>query len=83
MRALDVAARDLLHRHGAVHDAVETLNELLAASERYGSIPAQAEALRAAVPPPTPRSAIWISPAKTRRARGISSGASARSTACT
>ena len=45
MRALDVAARDLLHRHGAVHDALETLGELLEASERYGSIPGQAEAL--------------------------------------
>lgn len=45
MRALDVAGRDLLHRHGAVHDALDTLEELLAASERYGSIPGQAEAL--------------------------------------
>lgn len=45
MRALDVAARDLLHRHGAFEDARETLAELLAASERYGSIPGQAEAL--------------------------------------
>jgi DNA-binding NarL/FixJ family response regulator len=44
MRALDAGARDLLHRHGAVHDAVETLIELLAASVRYGSIPAEAEA---------------------------------------
>ena len=25
MRALDVSARDLLHRHGAFHDALETL----------------------------------------------------------
>jgi DNA-binding CsgD family transcriptional regulator len=45
MRALDVAARDLLHRHGAFDDALETLGELLDASERYGSIPGQAEAL--------------------------------------
>jgi hypothetical protein len=45
MRALDVAARDLLHRHGAFHEARETLGELLAASERCGSIPSQAEAL--------------------------------------
>lgn len=45
MRALDVAARDLLHRHGAFHDALETLGELLEASETYGSIPGQAEAL--------------------------------------
>jgi DNA-binding CsgD family transcriptional regulator len=45
MRALDVAGRDLLHRHGAFHDAVDTLGELLEASERYGSIPGQAEAL--------------------------------------
>ncbi len=45
MRALDVAGRDLLHRHGAFEDAAETLGELLAASERYGSIPGQAEAL--------------------------------------
>ena len=45
MRALDISGRDLLHRHGDVSHALETLSELLAASERYGSIPAQAEAL--------------------------------------
>jgi DNA-binding CsgD family transcriptional regulator len=45
MRALDVAGRDLLHRHGAFDEALETLSELLAASERFGSLPGQAEAL--------------------------------------
>ena len=45
MPALDVAGRDQLHRHGAFHDARDTLQELLATSERYGSIPVQAEAL--------------------------------------
>jgi ATP/maltotriose-dependent transcriptional regulator MalT len=45
LRALDIAARDQLHRHGAFWQARTTLEELLAVSERYGSIPAQAEAL--------------------------------------
>ena len=45
MRALDVAGRDQLHRHGAFRESRETLTELLATSERYGSVPSQAEAL--------------------------------------
>jgi len=45
LRALDVVARDLIFRHGDIPLAVERLRELLAAGERYGSIPAQAEAL--------------------------------------
>jgi DNA-binding CsgD family transcriptional regulator len=45
LRALDIVGRDLLHRHGAFREARGILEELLAASERYGSIPAQAEAL--------------------------------------
>jgi ATP/maltotriose-dependent transcriptional regulator MalT len=45
IRALDVVARDLIYRHGAIGEAADRLRELLAAGERYGSIPAQAEAL--------------------------------------
>ena len=45
IRALDVVARDLIHRRGAFREAAEHLNELIAVSERYGSIPGQAEAL--------------------------------------
>lgn len=45
MRALDVAGRDMLYRHGAFHEALAVYEELLAVSERFGSIPSQAEAL--------------------------------------
>lgn len=45
LRALDVAGRDLIFRHGDMITARERLAELLSAGERYGSIPAQAEAL--------------------------------------
>jgi DNA-binding CsgD family transcriptional regulator len=45
LRALDVAGRDLIFRHGDMIKAREIFIELLAAGERYGSIPAQAEAL--------------------------------------
>lgn len=45
LRALDVAARDLIFRHGNTIEGQERLMELLAAGQRYGSIPAQAEAL--------------------------------------
>lgn len=45
LRALDVAARDLIFRHGDIPAAMERLHELLTAGKRYGSIPAQAEAL--------------------------------------
>jgi len=45
MRALDVAGRDMLYRHGAFHEALTVYEELLAVSERFGSIPGQAEAL--------------------------------------
>jgi transcriptional regulator with XRE-family HTH domain len=45
MRALDAAGRDLMYRHGAFHDALPVYEELLAVSERVGSIPGQAEAL--------------------------------------
>jgi DNA-binding CsgD family transcriptional regulator len=45
LRALDVVARDLVYRHGDILAAVDQLQELYAAGERYGSIPAQAEAL--------------------------------------
>jgi DNA-binding CsgD family transcriptional regulator len=45
LRALDVAGRDLIFRQGDMLEAKERFTELLAAGERYGSIPAQAEAL--------------------------------------
>lgn len=45
IRALDVVARDFIFRHGDLREATDRLRELLAAGERYGSIPAQAEAL--------------------------------------
>jgi hypothetical protein len=45
MRALDVAGRDLLYRHGAFHEARAVYEELLAASRRFGSIPGEGEAL--------------------------------------
>jgi ATP/maltotriose-dependent transcriptional regulator MalT len=45
LRALDVAGRDLIFRHGDMIEAKERFAELLSAGERYGSIPAQAEAL--------------------------------------
>ncbi|HEU5318963.1 MAG TPA: AAA family ATPase, partial [Chloroflexota bacterium] len=45
MRALDVAARALAYRHGDFPEAVRVYEHLLAAGQRYGSIPAQAEAL--------------------------------------
>lgn len=45
LRGLDVAARDLLFRQGRVIEAQAVLAELLDAGERFGSIPAQAEAL--------------------------------------
>ncbi|HEU5101786.1 MAG TPA: AAA family ATPase, partial [Roseiflexaceae bacterium] len=45
MWALDVAGRDLLYRHGALHEARTVYEELLAVSERFGSIPSQGEAL--------------------------------------
>jgi DNA-binding CsgD family transcriptional regulator/tetratricopeptide (TPR) repeat protein len=45
LRGLNVVARELLYRHGAFHEAVERCQELLAAGERFGSIPQQAEAL--------------------------------------
>lgn len=45
LRALDVAARDLIFRHGDIIEAQERSTELLRAGEQYGSIPAQAEAL--------------------------------------
>jgi DNA-binding CsgD family transcriptional regulator len=45
LRALDVVARDLIFRHGDIPAAVERLRELLTTGERFGSIPAQAEAL--------------------------------------
>lgn len=45
LRVLDVAGRDLIFRHGDMIEAKERLTDLLSAGERYGSIPAQAEAL--------------------------------------
>jgi transcriptional regulator with XRE-family HTH domain len=45
IRALEAAGRDLLYRHGAMREACEVFEELLAASERFGSIPGRAEAL--------------------------------------
>ncbi|MCU0522798.1 MAG: AAA family ATPase, partial [Anaerolineae bacterium] len=45
MRALDVVGRDRLYRHGAHREGGACYTELLAMAERYGSIPAQAEAL--------------------------------------
>jgi hypothetical protein len=45
MRALEVAARDLLHRHGDFRQAAAQLEELIEAGARYGALPAQVEAL--------------------------------------
>ena len=45
LRGLDVAGRDMQYRHGAFAEAWAIYDELLVASRRYGSIPAQAEAL--------------------------------------
>jgi len=45
LRALDVVARDLAFRHGAFREATKRFEELLTTSNRYGSIPGQAEAL--------------------------------------
>ena len=45
LRALDVAGRALAYRHGDFPGALRVYEQLLAAGERYGSIPAQAEAL--------------------------------------
>jgi DNA-binding CsgD family transcriptional regulator len=44
MRALDVAARDLVYRHGDAAAASLRLAELLQLAERHGSVPAQVEA---------------------------------------
>jgi DNA-binding CsgD family transcriptional regulator len=44
MRALDVAARDLIYRHGDAAAASLPLAELLQLAEQHGSIPAQVEA---------------------------------------
>jgi hypothetical protein len=45
MQALDAAGRDLLYRHGASHEACAVFEQLVAVSERFGSIPMQGEAL--------------------------------------
>jgi DNA-binding CsgD family transcriptional regulator len=45
LRALDVVGRDLAFRQGAFREAAECFEELLTTSQRYGSIPGQAEAL--------------------------------------
>jgi DNA-binding CsgD family transcriptional regulator len=45
MRALDVVGRNRIFRHGALREGALAYRELLAVAERYGSIPAQAEAL--------------------------------------
>ena len=45
LRAHDVAIRDLIFRQGAIPAAKEHLAEFLRAGERFGSIPAQAEAM--------------------------------------
>ena len=45
MRALDAAGRDLLARHGAFEEARAVYEELLALSQRVGSLPGQGEAL--------------------------------------
>ncbi|MHA6783467.1 ATP-binding protein [Pseudonocardia saturnea] len=45
LRGLDVAARDLCYRQGDVRAGTEVLTELLAESERYGSLHGRAEAL--------------------------------------
>jgi transcriptional regulator with XRE-family HTH domain len=45
LRGLDVVGRDLQYRHGEFAEAGAMYEELLVAGRRYGSIPAQAEAL--------------------------------------
>ncbi len=45
LRALGVAANDLLTRHGAFCEAAECLTDLLTLAENWGSIAAQVEAL--------------------------------------
>lgn len=45
LRGLDVVARDLCYRQGDVRAGTEVLAELLAESERYGSLHGRAEAL--------------------------------------
>ena len=45
LRGLDVVGRGLQYRHGAFAEAGAIYEELLVAGRRYGSIPAQAEAL--------------------------------------
>jgi hypothetical protein len=45
LRGLDVVGRDMQYRHGAFCEAWAIYDELLVAGRRYGSIPAQAEAL--------------------------------------
>jgi DNA-binding CsgD family transcriptional regulator len=45
MRALYVAGGDLLYFHGAFHEARAVYEELLSASERFGSISGQSQAL--------------------------------------
>jgi hypothetical protein len=37
--------QDLFYRHGDFREAVERLDELLVVAQRYGALPAQAEAL--------------------------------------
>jgi DNA-binding CsgD family transcriptional regulator len=45
IRALDVVGRDLLKRHGNLRQAADLYREMQETSERFGSIPGQAEAL--------------------------------------
>jgi DNA-binding CsgD family transcriptional regulator len=45
IRALQVVVRDLMYRWGDVREAVERAQELLALSQRHGSMPGRAEAL--------------------------------------
>jgi hypothetical protein len=45
LRALDVATRDLIYRHGDLQGALAPLERLLSLAQRHGSLPRQVEAL--------------------------------------
>jgi len=71
MWALEVAGRDLLYRHGAVQEARTVYEELLAVSERFGSIPSQAEALAHIVTSQVATGELLLAQETLRRAKQV------------
>jgi DNA-binding CsgD family transcriptional regulator len=69
LRALNVAARDLLKRHGNHQEAIQLYQRLLQESERYGSIAGQAEALMQLAMTQAPLGELAIARQTAQRAR--------------